>query len=244
MNKLRTVLTAFGIGLAVPAQSAPVVVELFTSQGCSSCPDADAVISKWGASEFKKGSVLPLTYNVDYWNYLGWRDVFSTPVYSQRQRRYASALGVGVYTPQMVVAGRSAFVGSDGGKAQKEASRLQRREASRISLSGRIAGNRLKLAVAVQPMAEAAGKPRLMLAIFENGLVTEVSRGENSGSALRNDFVVRRLVDLGPYGRKFVDEAWDAAWKKENCGAAVFVQDLESMEILDAASLYPLTETN
>src|SRR5208282_2701283 len=116
-----SLLSIFSYG-AQPAS--PVVVELFTSQGCSDCPAADALISGWGREEFVRGRVLPLSFDVDYWNYLGWKDVFSLPSYSSRQRRYASALGVGVYTPQMIVAGRSAFVGSDRTKAAQEAARF------------------------------------------------------------------------------------------------------------------------
>lgn len=245
MNKSRIILAAaLSMGVAPDLSSSPVVVELFTSQGCSSCPDADAVISRWGRAEFEKGAVLPLTYNVDYWNYLGWKDVFSAPSYSERQRRYASRLGVGVYTPQMVVAGRTAFVGSDGRKARAESSRLSRwAPAARLSVE-KIGSGGVKLSVAAQSAGPARVGRHLFLAIFENDLVTEVPRGENRGSALRNDFVVRRLIDLGPYEggefKKIMDAPWDPAWKKEHVGAAVFLQDMETLAIESASWAYPL----
>lgn len=233
---------------ATQAQAAsPVVVELFTSQGCSSCPDADKVFSSWGRSEFEKGTILPLSYNVDYWNYLGWRDIFSTPVYSRLQRRYAQTLGVGVYTPQMVVAGRSAFVGSDEAKARKEASRFRLQEPkARIEIKAADSA-RLKLTVAVTPLQKREGSLRVMLAVFENDLVTQILSGENAGSALRNDFVVRRLMDLGELPpeatktfRRAIEDPWDPAWKKDHSGAAIFIQDSQTLAIHDAASLYPL----
>lgn len=238
---LLTVVLALG-GAAHAAS--PVVVELFTSQGCSSCPDADAVISQWGKSEFKKGKVLPLSFNVDYWNYLGWRDLFSTPVYSRRQRRYASALGVGVYTPQMVVAGRSAFVGSNGAKAAAEVRRLEERTPlARLHIAASDS-SRVKLTITAETLQEWSGNLHVMLALFENDLVTEVESGENTGHDLRADFVVRRLIDLGPLKSGFqrsLDDPWDPGWRKDRAGAAVFVQDMDSLETFAAASLFPLS---
>jgi hypothetical protein len=222
---------------AAPVASAPVVVELFTSQGCSSCPSADELLSTWGRQGFLAGELIPLSFNVDYWNYLGWRDLFSAPSFSARQRRYAAALGSGVYTPMMVVAGKAAFVGSDGGKARAQVERFRVGASSRVSVS--LENGRLLVRAA-------GGNPQehVMLALFENGLVTKVASGENGGRALRNDFVVRRLVDLGEGGANFerrVPLAWDVAWDMAQGGAAVFVQDPETMEISGAAAAFPLS---
>ena len=235
--------------LAAPAAAAPVVVELFTSQGCSSCPDADALLSRWGGARFAKGEVLPLSFDVDYWNYLGWKDAFSAPAYSRRQRDYAAALGARVYTPQMVVAGREAFVGSDEGALERAAARYAaeapRARASVTALPS--PAGRLRLRVQAARAAPGAGEARLMLALFENGLVTPVASGENAGRDLRADFVVRRLVDLGPLPadgsplRRAVDERWDPAWSKARGGAAVFVQELPALGVSGAAWAYPLS---
>src|SRR5271170_4477662 len=93
------------------ADGAPVVLELFTSEGCSSCPPADGLISEIGASS---KSVIPLAYHVDYWNHLGWADPFSSPQWSERQSSYARAMNLdGDYTPQMVIGGGLQCVGSD-----------------------------------------------------------------------------------------------------------------------------------
>lgn len=235
-----SLLSSFSCG-AEPAS--PVVVELFTSQGCSDCPAADALISSWGREEFKRGRVLPLSFNIDYWNYLGWRDIFSLPSYSTRQRQYAAALGGGVYTPEMVVAGQSAFVGFDGQKASAEAARFLRPPKAEIEIAT-LPGTKTQLNISVKPLGKLSNKPHVMLALFENDLITEVSGGENAGRNLRNDFVVRRLMDLGPLSpdgfKQAVDAPWDPSWIKSRSGAAVFIQDADTMIISAARSLFPL----
>jgi hypothetical protein len=224
----------------------PVLVELFTSQGCSDCPAADNVLSTWGADQVNKGMAVPLSYDVDYWDYLGWKDLFSAPAYSQRQRDYDSALGVGVYTPQTVVAGRSAFVGSDRDALEKTAARFQGGESCADIRIESVQSTGVKLSVTVDHVKAAKGELHVMLALFENGLTTKVLRGENGGSTLRNDFVVRRLVDLGtlpPKGHAFrrnFSGPWDPSWKKDRSGAAVFIQDAGTLAVLGASSLYPL----
>jgi len=233
---LLAALLAGGARAAAAAPS-PVVVELFTSQGCSDCPAADAVLSSWGLREFRAGRAIPLSFNVDYWNNLGWRDIFSTPAYSARQRRYAAALRVGVYTPQMVVAGRSAFVGSDGEKAAEEEARL--------SLPARAAVRVSAAEAVVTPKDASRDGWRVMLALFENGTTTTVSAGENAGRALRTDFVVRRLEDLGAISgaapfRKKLDARLDPSWNARNVGAAVFLQDPKTLAVAEAASAFPL----
>jgi hypothetical protein len=221
-------------------------VELFTSQGCSSCPDADRLLSTWGAKGFAAGKLLPLSFDIDYWNYLGWRDVFSTPAWSELQGRYAAALGVGTYTPQMVVAGREAFVGSDAERAAAAAAHFAG-EPARAKLSIKsLPSPQARLDVEVTPFAAAAGL-HVMLAFFENDLVTDVSRGENGGHTLRNDFVVRSLVDLGALKsgqmlRRRVDEPWNAGWRKDHAGAALFLQDPDTLAVYDAEAAFPLAQ--
>lgn len=239
---LTSVVLAGPVGAA--ESSSPVVVELFTSQGCSSCPDADRLLSTWGAKGFAAGKLLPLSFDVDYWNYLGWKDIFSAPAWSDRQQSYAAALGVRKYTPQMVVAGRAAFVGSDGEQAQEAAARFAgERPRARLSLKA-LPSTRARLDVEVEPTAQAEGL-HVMLALFENGLVTDVARGENGGRALRNDFVVRRLIDLGPLEpgqvlQRRIDEPWDPGWRKDHSGAAIFLQDPQTLAVYDARAAYPL----
>jgi hypothetical protein len=236
--------------LAAPAAAAEsasrVVVELFTSQGCSSCPDADQLLSSWGAKGFAAGELLPLSFNVDYWNYLGWRDLFSAPAWSQRQSRYAAALGARTYTPQMVVAGRQAFVGSDGRQAAAAAARF-RGEPPRARLSiGSLPSPRARLDVQVEPLPAAAGL-HVILVLFENGLVTEVSSGENGGRELKNDFVVRSLTDLGPLEsgktlKRRLEVPWESGWRKRSSGGAIFLQDPKTLAVYDARAAYPLAD--
>ncbi|MBI3547589.1 MAG: DUF1223 domain-containing protein [Elusimicrobia bacterium] len=242
-----SMLTAVSLAAAPAASaSAPVVVELFTSQGCSSCPDADALLSTWGMDGFKRGELLPLSYDVDYWDYLGWKDVFSTPAYTRRQRDYAAVLRTRTYTPQMVVAGQEAFVGSDRRAAERETARLAKAAFLYKVVLERPSGARALLGVRVSPPAKPEGVPHVMLAVFENGLSTTVTAGENAGKELRSDFVVRRLVDLGPIegGKEFhrmVDDSLETSWRLDRLGAAVFVQDAATRAISGAASLYPLS---
>ncbi|MDE2293612.1 MAG: DUF1223 domain-containing protein [Elusimicrobia bacterium] len=229
---------------AVPAAANPVLVELFTSQGCSSCPAADRLLSTWGKRGFELGVSLPLSFDVDYWNYLGWRDVFSSPGWSARQQAYSTALRARTYTPQMVVGGRAAFVGTNAAVAEN-AVELYHREAYPAAVRVRVSpSTRVHLTVDVTAEAPLAGEPHVMLALFENGLVTRVERGENGGRTLRSDFVVRRLRDLGPLGprgfHRKVEDPWDRRWDARRAGAAVFVQDLRTMRVLGASSAFPL----
>src|SRR5579859_3352081 len=103
---------------ALPQDQGPLLVELFTSQGCSSCPPAERLLNGWGMEQFRAGRIIPLAFHVDYWDYLGWKDPFSQRSFTERQSRYAQALhSDSIYTPQMVVAGKVGFVGSDGLRA-------------------------------------------------------------------------------------------------------------------------------
>jgi hypothetical protein len=233
----------------VPADpGSPVILELFTSQGCSSCPPADDVLSRVGLEAASRGQVIPLAFHVDYWNRIGWADPFSAGEWSERQGTYSRALGLdGLYTPQLIVGGQAQFVGSNEERARQEiASALASTPASRIALVTNAAG--AGAAVTVGITAEVlrdvdAGDLRVTAAIFENDLVTPVGRGENSGRTLKNDFVVRRLergTQIEPkagarYQGSMTFEL-DPAWKTENLGVAVFLQDQRTMRIHGAAA--------
>ena len=114
-------MTAFNIAFAQADSSKPfAVVELFSSEGCSSCPPADALlrqITSYARDNHQR--IYTLSFQVDYWNNLGWTDPFSSPQFSERQRQYAGVLSGGVYTPEMIVNGQEAFVGSDADKAKQ-----------------------------------------------------------------------------------------------------------------------------
>jgi hypothetical protein len=211
--------------------SVPIVVELFTSQGCSSCPPADRLLSSLArARSVGDRKVVPLSFHVDYWNDLGWADPFSSPLWSQRQRAYADAMGEnGVYTPQLVIAGRAHVVGNDRRRVEKAiaAAPAMTALAATAEWSSR--------AVAVRVSSAAAAGTEVWVAIWQDGLATKVERGENRGEALRNDHVVRRLMKVAGDGT--VTVPLDPSWK--NLGGLVFAQQSEHRGIVAAVELAP-----
>jgi hypothetical protein len=173
------------------AGAAPVVVELFTSQGCSSCPPADRLLADLGADP----DVLLLAFHVDYWDDLGWRDTFSSPRWTARQRRYAQRLGRGVYTPQLVVGGTRDVVGSDraGARAAIARAAIARAAppAAAIDLHVEPSGDRLIATGTSRASAEAT----VVVVLVQGGLETTIQRGENAGLRFRYEHVVRDLAE-------------------------------------------------
>jgi hypothetical protein len=235
-----------------PQPPAPrvVLLELFTSQGCSSCPPADRLLSRLAGSPEWRGRVVPLAFHVDYWNSIGWRDPFSAPAWSERQHRYARALRNGrVYTPQAVIDGRVHLVGSDEHRVLAELAKAARAPGPAIELETRLTGRELiaEIAVGPAPGAVLARPLDLLVAVFESGLETEVTRGENARRTLRNDYVVRRLdrvarLDSAAPSRHRLAVALAAGWKPERLGAAVFLQDPETLAVAGAAAREPIGE--
>jgi hypothetical protein len=182
-----------------------VVVELFTSQGCSSCPPADRLLSELVRGEHP---VLALAFHVDYWDDLGWADPFSRAAYSDRQRAYAGDDGR-VYTPALVVNGTTDVVGS-----QRKAVARAIAEATPLpglAAKATVDGDTLRVEAAV-----AAGTTAVV-AVYEDALITDIPRGENAGEKLRNDRVVRALVPIT--GRATI--ALDPTWQRPHLGAVV-----------------------
>jgi len=217
-----------------------VLAELFTSEGCSSCPPADALLGHLRQDLADRGfEVIPLGFHVDYWNSLGWKDRFSSPEFTHRQEQYARALGVdGPYTPQMIVDGGVEFVGSNTVRAHaaiaQAASHPQRAE---IELSA-IAADKLMVHVTTGP-AENGGM--VMLAVTEDNLTTKVGAGENSGRELHHVAVVRELRQLGRIQeggfKASVPLTLQKEWKPADLHAVVFVQQGEAGEVLGASSV-------
>lgn len=230
----------------------PVLVELFTSQGCSSCPSAEKVISTWGLSAFKKGEIIPLAFHVDYWNDLGWVDPYSSPEFTDRQRTYASVFrNASIYTPQMIVSGQSEFVGSNLRKAKVEVRRLRSLPtAAFIQIEPEWKDKDLLVVISAGSNASSGRfgkKTRVMLALFENDLHMSVRRGENAGKTHKGNFIVRRFMDLGAFkpssSSMFKEEVlipWDPSWKREGCGLAAFLQDRQTMKVYAAGKFFPL----
>ena len=192
---MRLSLLPLAIGLTLTssvafAASRPVVVELFTSEGCSSCPPADAYLT----SLTGRRDVLPLAFHVTYWNSLGWRDPFSTEAATSRQANYAGRLGGGSYTPEMVVDGRRGLVGSERGEVASaiSASRGEAENAAPVSLSR--SGGGVSVAI-----GQGQGSGRVLLIGFDPRHETQVGRGENSGRTLTESNIVRSMRTIGEY---------------------------------------------
>ena len=171
------------------AQQRPAVVELFTSEGCSSCPPAEAYVGELA----QRPDVLALSFHVDYWDDLGWRDRFDIPEATPRQRQYAQALSLSsVYTPQIVVDGYEDFVGSDRRKIGRSLS------TPRTGIPVSIAVNEGKVIV---DLATAVGGPRgdVVLVAYQQSAISSIGRGENSGRTLTEYHIVRAVRHLGYY---------------------------------------------
>jgi hypothetical protein len=197
-----------------PAQAKTSVLELFTSQGCSSCPPADALLIALG----KKPHLVTLSYSVDYWNYLGWHDTLSSPAYSERQRDYARSRGDGkVYTPQMVVDGLSHVNGSN-----EAAIEMAVRNAAeslrdvRVPVSMQAEGDTLVIGIGAAPEKSDKRAATVWLAIAKKNETVEITRGENRGRTLSYHHPVREITPVG-------------MWKGEAMTLRLPLKDLKAM---------------
>lgn len=213
----------------------PVLVELFTSEGCSSCPPADELLLRLSQQSPEGVEVIALGEHVDYWDRLGWKDRFASPRFSQRQQWYGGAIGFhSAYTPQAVVDGRIEFVGNDGRRmaaALKEAARTPK---ARVTIAQ--SGGAVAISVKDLPAGFDAKSAEVWLAVTESGLETQVARGENGGRRLRHAPVVRRMENLGA-GERFEQRLEiDSQWSRPNLRVVAFVQDRKSGRVAGAAS--------
>ncbi len=231
----------------------PVVVELFTSEGCSSCPPADALLLQLDQTSPVPGAeVIALSEHVDYWNYIGWSDPFSAEAYSARQQAYAQALrqtgGRGdVYTPQMVVDGQFEFVGGNAAKARDVIAQAAAFPKAEVKLTLIHPENtdvlKLRVHASQLPQLHANDQAEVVLAIAENNLASSVTRGENSGRKLRHTAVTRELRTLGqfaPAQKTFETETTvklAVGWKRADLRLVAFIQERINRRILGAASI-------
>ncbi len=230
----------------------PVIVELFTSEGCSSCPPADALLARLEKTQPVSGvEVIALKEHVDYWDHLGWKDRFSSAQFTARQNDYAQAFGNDtIYTPQMVVDGRTEFVGSAEGRARQAILQAARTPKAAVQLERvrRAAGGPAEIPFGVRIEQLGGATPgdtaEVFLAITESNLHSDVTRGENAGRGLDHVGVVRELKRIGnadPQANPaFAAEpivAMAPGWKRESLRAVVFVQERRSRRVLAAASV-------
>jgi hypothetical protein len=219
-------------------QRKTVVIELFTSEGCSSCPPADALLTRLGHALPPNGTeVIALGFHVDYWNHLGWQDRFSSHSYTARQEEYASKFHQGPYTPQLIVNGESELVGNDSRGAETAIARATaRQEQAQVKLSWQSPDKLLVVAT-----ADHASSAQVLLAITEDDLSSNVARGENGGHVLHHSAVVRDLRVLGQlrHGRfeAQVPVKLSSGWKVKDLRLVAFVQPAPVGPVEGAAAI-------
>ena len=235
---------------AAPARTrTPVLVELFTSEGCSSCPPADALLARLEQAQPVEGAeVIPLALHVDYWNDLGWADPFSSHEFSERQGEYAAAFGKdGVYTPQMIVDGVREFAGGNESVALEAVTQAARSPKAEVLLARAPAQSgmvRLTVNIEKLPKLTEGDAAYVLLAVTESGLASDVARGENSGRRLSHVGVVRSLKILGGLAdardgsfRAEAEVPVEKGWRRENLRAVVFAQERGTRRVHAAGSL-------
>tara|TARA_R110000787_G_scaffold257417_3_gene362601 strand:+ start:144 stop:941 length:798 start_codon:yes stop_codon:yes gene_type:complete len=212
-----------------------IVVELFTSQGCSSCPPADRLVGELA----KRDDVLPLSFHVDYWDYLGWKDPFSSAEYTLRQRDYRGQFGLRyIYTPQIVIGGTKQEVGSHRGKVLRAIEQVRARPMVAVS----VAHPDEKTALVAVDAGRTPGRTATVwLFAYDKSHTTEIQRGENGGVTLTNSNVVRAIRPIGKWDGKKTEIEVPIAMlgidKQDGC--AIVVQEGGNGAILGAAD-FPL----
>ena len=248
----------FAVALAIPSSGVgtaplvpshvegpvPVIVELFTSEGCSDCPPADALLEKMIATQPAAGAeIIGLGQHVDYWDRLGWKDRFSSAAFTGRQQAYQTRFATeSIYTPQMVVDGRAEFVGSDANAARKAIERTLTAPHGTVNIN--LSGSPLHVAVAISDLPHAARGDRadIILVVTESGLTTDVKRGENHGKLLKHAPVVRYLATIGQVAvdgttaSAAADIPLAADWQRDRLAVVAFVQEQRGRTILASAS--------
>ncbi|VAV99857.1 hypothetical protein that often co-occurs with aconitase [hydrothermal vent metagenome] len=213
------------------------VVELFTSQGCSSCPPADLYLGELA----KRKELLALTLPVDYWDFLGWKDTLASPAFTKRQRAYAqSRQDRNVYTPQMVINGRVHAIGSD--RKEVEAFLLATQDdfaAMAVDIDLTLDGNRLKINIGGRAAGNSAAEATIWLVLYNRSEKVKIGRGENTGRMITYSNVVRELVPIGMWS----GEAMEISLPRKDLlqqgydGCAVIVQAGATGPIYGAASI-------
>lgn len=229
--------------------SKTVVVELFTSEGCSDCPPADALLQRMEQQPIRGVEIIPLEEHVDYWNQQGWIDPYSSVEWTTRQREYVEkAKGNSPFTPEMVVEGESQFIGSNGRAAQQAIEKAVSEPQTQITIGPAQSGskNEANFAITVGKLvgSNSGDAAQVWLAVTEDGLHSSVTAGENAGHSLTHAAVLRSLhkvgvASAGSDSNSFAENAkvkFNSNWKRENLRVVVFVQDKKSLKILGAVS--------
>lgn len=228
-------LAAVLVSAPAIAGSDKVVVELFTSQGCSSCPPADKFVGELA----ERDDVIALSFHVDYWNYLGWDDPFSSVISTNRQRTYRATFGLRyIYTPQIVIGGAAQEVGSHRGKVLRAIERLRGSQQVKVDISH---PDKKTAVVTVGAGDMPAGPATVWLFAYDKRHSTDIRRGENSGVKLVNTNVVRETRKIGEWNGKDLKITLPIAMmgidKQDGC--AIVVQSTDGGLIYGAAD-FPL----
>jgi hypothetical protein len=239
MPRLQIILAAaawiFGtlgadVGTSAQVQPRPAVIELFTSEGCSSCPPAEAYLGELAL----RPDVLALAFHVDYWDALGWRDLFEVPEAVPRQRNYAKRLHLpSIYTPQLVVDGRVDFVGSD--RKAIAAALRERRQGVAVTFTvreGREGDIQIDL-----PAQEGGGPCDVLLIAYRRSAISAIGRGENAGRTLTEYGIVRSVQNLGAWSGRA--QQFHSALKSlptDATDGAVLIQEAGQAAIVGAAT--------
>ena len=214
------------------------LVELYTSEGCSSCPPADRWLSRIGQA-YARERVVPLALHVDYWDYIGWKDPYARREFSQRQRRLSllqrQAL---VYTPQVLLQGVD-FRGWRGGEFERALARINAQPArARLELEAAPSREGMRVSVLAQPLdAKAAQGAVFYVASYENRLQSRVEAGENKGRVLNHDHVALEWQGPFPLGRREITLPLLPKARYAESGVVAFVQDPRTAEVLQALML-------
>ncbi|MDP2248253.1 MAG: DUF1223 domain-containing protein [Nitrosomonadales bacterium] len=221
------------------------LLELYTSEGCSSCPPADKWLSQLEQNGFRNNQIVALAFHVDYWDYIGWKDRFAKAAFSERQRRAAFLQGSAtVYTPQFMLNGADFRGWFRNRRLQDNISIANTKPAKdelglRLSSAGS-AGMQLTTTIKTANSRYMENSD-IFIAIYEHQLTTQVKAGENHGRELSHDYVVRELY--GPFKPNLANSKWQQEtligreWLKRDAGIAAFVQNRNTGEVLQAASL-------
>lgn len=214
------------------------VIELFTSQGCSSCPPADAMLSSWvKKAERDHLQVYPLAFHVDYWNRLGWKDPFSQSEFSDRQAEYVKKMKLNsAYTPQAVVNGKVECSGSNTELIEKHIVHnlsLAPENHIVIALPSKINVGEYKIGYHIDGDLL---NLKMNIAVVEQNLVTQVKKGENSGRTLTNDNVVREFSQIDPKINGEITIKLNPPQNPDNTSIILFLQDKNTLEIKAAKS--------
>jgi hypothetical protein len=232
-------------GVLAPPPRVPVLVELFTSEGCSSCPPADVLLESLLRDQPIDGvEVVPIGLHVDYFDHLGWKDTFGSRLFTARQEEYATKFGPdSVYTPQMVVDGTEAVAGSERDLVHTAIKTAGGRSHLPLRVSARESLGKLRVAIDLPAAPSNDEKIQVVAAITEDGLSTNVKRGENSGRTLHHVAVARHLqrLDVLTQDPAVVEVQLPIAktWARGALKAVVWLQGTKSRRVY-AAALAPI----